>query len=156
MVITVREASGEPVWKSPDGNVSIYEIVDSDGNKWSTMSHKIGKGAGQSFDVEVNTKNGKTYLRLPPDANSPFPQRKDTAQPAVSTPNANDIGRFAEAVDKFSAAVDRLVKAQTFRVSDTGDVVPTQLDNDAAAAFLGGEIVDDGEKPPIELYEDEV
>ncbi len=83
MLVTVKGGTGEPVWNSPDGRVSIYEIVDENGTKWSTKSHKIGKGIGQSFEVDIEQKNGKTYLRLPPD---PQYAGSQPAQQAITTP----------------------------------------------------------------------
>lgn len=112
MQITVKEANGIPVWNSPDGKVSIYEIVDQDGNKWSTKSHKIGKGEGQTFEVEVENKNGKTYLRIPYDPNSsryPAPAPAQQALPVQqSTTPSLAVDGFEAAVDKFSVTVDRL------------------------------------------------
>lgn len=109
MQITVKGGTGNPVWQSPDGRVSIYDIVDQDGNKWSTKSHKIGKGIGQSFDVEVEQKNGKTYLRLPVDPNSPYANNQPAPgqQPlAPSTPSApGNSSELIEAIRELTQAI---------------------------------------------------
>jgi hypothetical protein len=152
MLITVKEGTGVPVWTSPDQRVSIYDIVDGDGNKWSTKSHKIGKGQGQSFEVEIEQKNGKTYLRLPYDPNASYPPRSQ--QPAAATANAEQfqqaavsgqtIARFELLVNRLSTLVERLEKY------DGAVTDPEPLSPEAVADFFNSD-----DEPPLESRQPE-
>lgn len=162
MLITVK--SSTVAWKSPDGKITIYDIIDQDGNQWQTRSRKIGEGIDQSFDCTTTvSKSNKTYLIQVPDPNSPYFSEQQARvggqpQPALPIPLAPQqpaaaglptatTAQFTNAVDKFVDAVNKLEKLlpnwTTDKLTPSGDVVPTKIDPEAVAEFFGGEILKD-------------
>lgn len=141
MLITVKEST--LVWTAPDGNVKIWDITDSEGQKWQTRSQKIADSVDQTLDCTIIvSKSNKTYLVQTPREGSPGFQSAAGHQPGSSAPGATE--RFERAVERFEKAVDRLSPDATPIASK--DVLPTSAQVESAqelADFFGGEIEND-------------
>ena len=137
MLITVKESN--EVWKSPDGQRSIYEIKDQDGNTWQTMSRQIAQAINQSMELTTRVSNkGKTYLIKPQDRQENAQQTLD----GVSSPSirSEDLQRFQEAVNKFDEAVNKLLLSKGLEeIAQDTDMPPAELYENLA----GKEITDD-------------
>lgn len=131
MKISVR--SSAEAWKSPDGKITIWDVIDGEGATWQTMSGKIANAIGQTIDVTTRTNTkGKTYLITPP---------QDGVTPLVSSQSSpmseQTLARFESAVAAFSDAVDRL----TGKASGPHEKPGVAFD--AAMEIFGNDIVDD-------------
>lgn len=141
----ISVASSNQAWQSPDQKITIWDVIDSDNNKWSTMSGKIANAIGQTIEVTTRTNNkGKTYLVTP----QPGGYQPPLAQSPGGNMNDATLARFEAAVAAFGDYVDRLIGS---KAAPPSDVVPTEIpdkpmgyDFDRAIEALGGgEIVDD-------------
>lgn len=136
MTITVKEA--KQAWESPDGKIKIYDLVDQDGNAWSTFSHKIGNGIGQAFDVEVYQKKGKTYLRLPVDPNSPYANKAPTSSPEAVQPTPY-LEVLIQRLEKAVERVEALEGTAGYTLTEIPEEEPAQgtVTNNEIEDFLG-------------------
>lgn len=130
MLLTIKES--KEAWKSPDGQRTIWEVKDSEGNNWQTMSGQIAKAVGQTLELTTRVSDkGKTYLITPP---------QDGPQNAQGIPilNVDDIptDRFEKAVDKFSEAVERLLASQTGTYPSAEVVLTEPADDDLPPTSL--------------------
>lgn len=160
MKITVK--SSNKVWSSPDGQISIYDITDQDGNKWQTRSNKIAEAIDQVLDLTTTvSKSGKTYLvqvpregsewSRPSYATQPHQTAPETAPEAprhaesanMSVPTVSQIERLENVLERFERAVEKLFPSRTKDTLPTDEEVDRYGDVNRAAELLGGEVTDD-------------
>ena len=135
MKLVIAEAQEK--WTSPDKKVTIWDLKDSDGNPWQTMSKQIAQSIGQAVEVTTRVSDkGKTYLIM---------DKNDQAPTATSN---LDLDRLEAILDKFAVTVERLT---TYLSEDTFN--DPDLPQDSP---LGQIKLEDPDLPPVELYEGEI
>lgn len=125
MIVTVK--TSKEVWKSPDGQRSIWEIETPTGEVWQTMSRQIATALGQSLDVTTRVSGtGKTYIVKTPQESPDGLSNANLlpTQPLRGGPSAEDVQRFSAAVDRFQDAVVQFVMAQERKQLDNDDLPP--------------------------------
>lgn len=84
MLLTIK--TSEEAWTSPDGQRKIWEIVDSEGNKWQTMSRQIAQSINQTMELTTRVSDkGKTYLVKPSIDGVGAPQAASTSLESTAT-----------------------------------------------------------------------
>lgn len=140
MLISIKDS--KEVWKSPDGQRSIWEITDQDGQTWSTMSRQIAQGIGQSMELTTRVSDkGKTYLIKPQAEQQAMDSvRAAGGQPSPEAIEALDkaVTRLTRAVEKFDEAVSKILLARGLEEM-VEDMPPTEVYENLA----GKEIQDD-------------
>jgi hypothetical protein len=142
MLINVLKSN--KVWTSPDGNISIWDIEDADGQKWQTRSQKIADALGQTLDCTTTvSKSNKTYLVQTPKEGSPgFSQAAQSHVPGSGGQLPNEtIIRLEKAVESLERIADRF--SPTAPTAPAPDVVPKTVNEQQLDDFFGGDIVDD-------------
>lgn len=127
MQITIQ--SSEESWKSPDGQRTIWEITDGEGNKWQTMSQQIAQAIGQTMDLTTRVSDkGKTYLIKPPVDGVRAPQ---AAPPSLGGQDATMmLRRILEQLE----AIEKILLVAPNKTTEVPDI----------------------DLPPIESYEDDL
>jgi hypothetical protein len=140
LILTIK--SSEEVWKSPDGQRSIWEVKDSEGNTWQTMSRQIAMAINQSMELTTRVSDkGKTYLIKPPQDDIQAPQGSQLRQ---GTPVGIVSPQLIERLTSVLERLERLLSADVnepgiAEITDTDDLPPVSLyDRD-----MGEEIIDD-------------
>ncbi len=124
---TVR--SGNKQWSSPDGKVSIYEVVGEDGYSYPTLSRKLGEGAGKTFEIMARAdgkvdRDDRPYIVQVPREDEP--QRYPAPSPMPSELRSPTPGQSPAAPGSSSAALDRL-EALVSRLEAVVDVLAPKV-----------------------------
>lgn len=144
MLITIRDS--KEIWKSPDGQRSIWEITDQDNQVWSTMSRQIAQGIGQSMELTTRVSDkGKTYLIKPPQEGQQAFGGVDGIKSGSGTLGGLEaleiaVEHLTKAVDIFERSVDKLLLSKGLEeIAEAHDMPPAELYENLA----GKEIQDD-------------
>ena len=130
MIVTIKDS--KEVWKSPDGQRSIYEVTDAEGNQWQTMSRQIAMAINQSLELTTRVSDkGKTYLIKPP-------QEQQGTLDGVRGSDALTglLDRLGKDLDRFEGLLNRLASAP-----DRPDLPPAELYDDMRDEGRG--VIDD-------------